>query len=124
VARGATVIAARRIPRGTQLRFTSSEAAKLTILVERQVPGRKLRKGKKRICRPVHKRPTHGACKALRRRATLTRHVQAGKGHVSLSGRIGKRRMTPGRYRLTITATDAAGNRSRPIHRSFTILAG
>ena len=124
VARGATVIAARRIPRGTQLRFESSEAAKLTILVERQVPGRKLRKGKKRICRPVHKRPKHGACKALRRRATLTRHVQAGKGHVSLSGRIGKRRMTPGRYRLTITATDAAGNRSRPIHRSFTILAG
>jgi hypothetical protein len=123
VAKAATQIA-RKIPRGTQLRFTASEASKLSILIQRVVPGKKARKGKKRICKPVHKQPKHGACKALRRRATLTRNIAAGRGRVSLTGRIGKRRMAPGRYRLTITATDGAGNRSKAIHRSFTILAG
>ena len=37
--------------------------------------------------------------------------------------RIGRKTLTPGLYRLTITATDATGNRSRPRALRFTIVA-
>jgi hypothetical protein len=38
------------------------------------------------------------------------------------SGRIGRRALTPGRYQVALTATDAAGNTSRPATRVFTIV--
>ena len=41
----------------------------------------------------------------------------------TFSGRIGKRRLAPGRYRFVVTAIDAAGNRSAPRTISFTILS-
>jgi hypothetical protein len=37
------------------------------------------------------------------------------------SGRIARRRLAPGRYRMTLTATDAAGNASAPKRLSFTV---
>jgi hypothetical protein len=66
----------------------------------------------------------HGACTVFKRAGTLTRSVKSGRGKVSLSGRIGKRRMAAGRYRLTLTERDAAGNVSRAVHKTFTILPG
>jgi Tol biopolymer transport system component len=130
VGRAATKISAaaakkRRLPgRGTTLRFTSSEAATLSIRIERVLPGRKAGKGRKRTCKPVRKRVKHGRCTVFKKRATLTRHAGAGKGRVALSGRIGRRKMAPGRYRLTLTARDAAGNLSKPVRRGFTIVPG
>jgi hypothetical protein len=128
VAKGATVIAAKKkkskIGRGTTLRFTSSEAAKLTIRVERMLPGRKSGKGRKRVCKPVRHKVRRGRCTAFRRTATLTRSIKTGPGRIALTGRIGKRRMAAGRYRLTLTARDAAGNSSRAIRRNFTIVPG
>jgi hypothetical protein len=93
-----------RPARGTVLRFKSSEAAKLTVVVERLPAGHSHRKARKL--------------------ATLTRGIRAGTGHVGLSGRLGKRRMAAGRYRLTITARDLAGNKSKPVRLTFTVLAG
>ncbi len=89
-----------RARRGTVLRFRSSEAAKLTIRIDR-LRGRR-----------------------ARRAGVLTRAVKAGPGRVALSGRIGKRRMKPGRYRLTLRARDAAGNRSTAVKRALTIVRG
>lgn len=115
----------RKLPgRGTTLRFTTSEAATLSIRIDRVLPGRKAGKGRKRTCQPVRHRVKRGRCNAFRRRATLTRHVKAGKGSVKLSGRIGRRKMAAGRYRLTLTARDAAGNVSKPVRRSFAIVPG
>ena len=94
------VARAARTRRGTVVRFSSSEAGTLSIRIERVRPGRK----------------------ALRS-ATLTQAIGAGSGSVALSGRIGSKRMQPGRYRLTLTASDAAGNRSKATLRTFTILA-
>jgi Right handed beta helix region len=96
VARAATAIAA-GAGRGTMLRFSSSEAGVLSIRIERVRPGRRV--------------------------ATLTRAIKMGRGSVSLSGRIGAKPMKPGSYRLTLTARDAAGNRSKAVARAFTILA-
>ena len=97
VGRAATPRAA-RTPRGTLLRFQSSEAATLTIRFDR-LRGRR-----------------------ARRAGVLTRRIKAGPGRVALSGRIGKRRMRLGRYRLTLQARDAAGNRSKVVRRQLTIL--
>lgn len=128
VAKKSTSIAAkahRKAPaRGTQLRFKTSEAGKLKIVIERALPGRKARKGHKRICKPVRQRVHHGGCTAFKRSGTLTRNVKSGRGKVSLSGRIGKRRMPAGHYRLTLTERDAAGNVSKAVRRNFTILPG
>jgi len=40
------------------------------------------------------------------------------------SGEIGRRKLTPGRYRALLVATDAAGNGSRQRQLAFTIVRG
>jgi hypothetical protein len=52
----------------------------------------------------------------------LRRSADSGRNTVLFSGRIGVRALKPGRYRLTIVAADEAGNRSRPVRRSFRIV--
>ncbi|HEX6666398.1 MAG TPA: right-handed parallel beta-helix repeat-containing protein [Solirubrobacterales bacterium] len=83
--------------RKTVLRFSSTEPGTLSILIERLRPGRK-----------------------ITRTATLTQAIQGGPGSVALSAK----RMKPGRYRLSVTASDAAGNRSEATLRMLTVLAG
>jgi hypothetical protein len=100
VARAATALTA-AAGRGTNLSFRSTEAGVLSVSFERIVPGR---------------RP--------RRAGALTRRIKAGPGRVALSGRLDRKRMKAGRYRLTLTARDRAGNRSRPVVLSFTVLGG
>lgn len=59
------------------------------------------------------------ACRAV---ATLRRAGRPGANRIALTGRIGRRALRPGRYRLRVTATDAAGNRSRTRTRTFRIV--
>jgi Tol biopolymer transport system component len=110
VAKGRTALVAKkhhkRVARGTVLRFTSNKAAKLTVLIERVRPARK-----------------HGKRRNVTRAGTLTRTIKAGRGRVTLTGRLGKRRMPAGSYRLTVTARDAAGNVSKPVRLAFVIVA-
>jgi Tol biopolymer transport system component len=125
--RTAITAAAKRkpaIPRGTVLRFTSSEGGRMSILIERARPGQKVRKGGKTTCKAVRRKPRRGACTAYARTATLTRTIKAGRGSVALSGRVGARAMAPGGYRLTLTARDKAGNASKAARVSFTLLRG
>jgi len=125
IAKAATAIAAaKRVPRGTALRFTSSEAGTLSVLIERVRPGQKVKQGAKRVCKVVRRRVKRGRCSVYTRVSTLTRAIQAGPGSLALSGRIAAKRMAPGSYRLTLTARDAAGNSSKPTSRTFRILAG
>ncbi len=86
---------------GTILRFGSSEAGRLSLAIER------VRRGKR-----------------AKRLATLTRAIESGRGSVPLSGRIGRKPLAAGNYRVTVTARDAAGNTSAPVRRSFTIVPG
>jgi hypothetical protein len=87
-----------RVGRGTTLRFRSSEAGNLSIAVFRA-------KNRKPLVK-------------------LTRSISAGAGHLAFKRRIGKRRLRLGRYTLRLTATDAAGNRSKPASASFRIVSG
>lgn len=117
LARGRTprVAAARR---GTTFIFTLSEDARTSIRIERVVAGR--RSGR----RCVKPRP------GLRRRCTrfvaaitLTRaNTRSGVNRVRFTGRVGRRKLAPGRYRATVVATDGAGNRSAPRSVRFTVV--
>jgi hypothetical protein len=102
---GLASAAARRVPRGTTLRFTISEAAQVRIGILRSVLTKRHRL-------------------RLRRVGRLTRTVTAGRRRVRFSGRIRKRALKPGSYRMRITATDAAGNRSKAVVRKFRIVRG
>ena len=96
VARGATAVSAAR--RGTSIRYGLSEPAKVTLRIE------KLAKGKRRTL------------------GTLRRTGAAGANRVRFSGRIARRALRPGRYRLTVRATDSAGNRSAARSAAFRIV--
>jgi hypothetical protein len=87
----------KRFRGGSALRFTSSEAGTLSIVISK-------------------------AKKGARATAALTLPLSTGSGKVPLGGRVGGKALRPGRYRLAVSARDAAGNASRPIVLPFTIL--
>jgi hypothetical protein len=117
----ARLAAAAKPPVGTTFGFTLSQAARVRFGFARLLPGRKV----------------NGRCVALtvanRRRPACTRSV--GSGAISFSasagahklffqGRLSRtRRLGPGVYTLTITATNPNGRASRTT-RSFTIVPG
>lgn len=117
-------LARRRTPpvaavrRGTTFIFTLSEDARTSIRIERAVAGR--RRGRRCV------KPQPG----LRRRCTrfvaaitLTRaNTRSGVNRVRFTGRVGRRKLAPGRYRATVVATDGAGNRSAPRSVRFTVV--
>ena len=80
--------------KGRRLRFRMSEAARVTIRVER------LAKGRKQIVK----------------RAGGQRAGRAGSNRMKLP-----KRLRSGRYRVTITAIDAAGNRSARVRKRFRV---
>ncbi len=94
---------ASRVRRGTSFLYTLSEPATVTIRIERRK--RKGRRAKKFI--------RIGAFAAV---------AAAGPNRRRFSGRIGKKRLKPGRYRATLIATDAAGNASQPKRLPFRVL--
>lgn len=54
---------------------------------------------------------------------TLRRASSSGRNTVAFSGRIGKRALTKGAYRVSVTATDAAGNRTaKAATRTFEVV--
>ena len=58
------------------------------------------------------------------KRATLKRAAHKGANRIAFSGRVGGKRLKPGRYVATITATDTAGHRSKPRRLRFSVRAG
>jgi len=95
------VASGKRVRRGTKIRYSLSEAARTTIVFERKSKA--------------------GRTKRFKRVGALTRHGKEGKNVVPFSGRIGRRALSPGRYRLVVTAADASGNTSQPKRKGFSI---
>ena len=90
-------------PRSTTVGFRLSEAATVTLGVDRARAGRRP-KGK-----PCGPRATRGrACVAWSRVRTITRVLTAGEHGI----RVRARGLRPGRYRTVLSATDRVGNRS------------
>ncbi|HEX5925464.1 MAG TPA: choice-of-anchor Q domain-containing protein [Baekduia sp.] len=106
--------------RATAITTTTSEPGHITVAVQQRIAGR--RNGGRCVTRAPKKAPH--CTRWVQRGPVLTRRVAApGRVTVAFSGRIGTRRLSPGRYRFAVTATDAAGNRSRVRTIGFTVIA-
>jgi hypothetical protein len=97
--RGRSLPALRASRRAPAIAFTLSERATVTL--------RFVRRGRDGRFRRV-------------RGGTLTVRAAAGANRLRFAGRLTRRaRLAAGRYRVTLTAADAAGNRSRGVAGSF-----
>jgi len=76
----------------------------------------------KRCVAPTRKLRHARRCARIFVQMTLTRTSHQGSNRVAFSGRIGSRKLVPGRYQATLTATDAAKNTSKAVTISFTIV--
>jgi hypothetical protein len=106
---------------GTVIRFTISEAATVTLRFRRVLPGRRVG-GKCR--KPTRLNRSRRRCTRLVLvRRPVSRAVQSGARRIRFAGRLTRRqRLKPGRYRMTLTAKDAAGNVSKPDRARFKLL--
>jgi hypothetical protein len=102
IGRASTALAA-RVRRGTRFRYSVTEQARVTLKIQRRLRGRRAR------YRTVGK---------------LSRTARQGANRTRFTGRLGRRALRPGRYRVRITATDAAGNRSTARATRFRIARG
>ena len=113
---------AKRIRRGTKLKFRLSEQATVSISIERQRPGRR-RAG--RCVKPTRRPAKKRACARFVNVGTLTRRMlPAGQAGLVFTGRIGRRALPAGRYRAVLVATDPSGNRSAPRTVRFQVVRG
>lgn len=95
-----------------RLGVTLSEAATLRIAIDRRATGR--RKGKR--CLAPRKARRGKRCVRHVRTRFLRKPVAAGRRRVSLGGRL-----RPGRYRVSVVAVDAAGNRSAVARKALVV---
>ena len=100
------------------LYFELSEPAVVRVALERMTKGR-MSGGR---CLKSLRRPREVKC--IRQLALGATFMEGAPGanRIPLALRLGGRRLGPGRYRATVTATDAAGNRSPVKLASFTFL--
>jgi streptogramin lyase len=108
----------RKVKRGSTVRYTLSEAATLTFTVERVNAGRRV-KGKCR--RRTRKNRKRRRC-ALTLRGSFKHTGKAGANRFKFSGRLRRRKLRPGRYRLVARAVDRAGNKTKPARAAFRIV--
>jgi hypothetical protein len=99
----------------TRISFRLSEPARVSVVFDRKLPGRRVR----------------GRCAKPRKglRANCTRYVRA-RTKLSVQGKAGAnsigfrgRGLAPGRYRLTLVAKDPSGRASRAARLNFRLLA-
>ena len=93
---------------GTRIRFRLSEDAEVRLRIERAVEGRR-RDGK--CVKPTRKRGGAKRCTRWRAVKALVRDGERGANSVPFSGRIGRKALAPGRYRVSAVAIDSAGLR-------------
>jgi uncharacterized delta-60 repeat protein len=121
VGRGTSAFGARkrrRAPVGTTFRYNLSEAARMTITLQRALPG--VRRGRRCV------KPRRGRlgrrCTRFVRVGRLVRESPQGKSRVPFNGRIRRKALRPGRYRAVLRAVDAAGNRSAARKLKFKVV--
>ena len=105
---------------GTRVGYSLSETARTRFTVEKAAPGRKVRG---RCVRPTSRNRKRPRCtRWISLRGSFAHRGKAGSNSFKFRGRIGGRRLKPGRYRLVARATDAAGNRSPARRVGFRIV--
>ena len=105
---------------GTAFRFTLSDAADVTITIQRRTAGRRSGGSCKKPTRRLRKRP---ACVRYVKKGALVRGLAAGRHSIAFSGRIGRKALKPARYRAVIVARNAGG-KSKSVKLSFRVKRG
>jgi hypothetical protein len=114
--------AAPKPPVGTTFRFALNEPATVRFAFAQLLPGRKA--NAKCVAQTSANR-NHKACTRSVPRGSLSFSAGAGLHKLFFQGRLTRtRKLKPGTYTLTITATNAAGQRASKTLRSFTIVPG
>ncbi|ADB50304.1 TolB family protein [Conexibacter woesei] len=101
--------------RGARLMLTASEPATLSLRYARVVAGRR-----------VGRRCVAGAgrgrrCTSMRAAGGASAVLRAGRNTIALTGRIGRARLAPATYRLTLVARTRDGRTSETVARTLTI---
>ena len=110
------------VPRGSAFKYRLSAAAMVTIRIHRRVVGRRVGA---RCLTATRARRHLPRCTRLLPRGVLHRHAKAGTSTEPFSGRIGRTRLRPGRYRAAITPVVASEQRVPAARLArFTILPG
>lgn len=109
----------RRAKAGTAFVVTLTERANVGIAIERQAQGRLVG----RFCRKPRPRLRRNLrCIRFVKVGNLSRRgVSAGRTRIAFSGRIGKRALKPGKYRVRARATNAGGS-SRWVRLRFRVV--
>jgi hypothetical protein len=111
---------ARKAAKGTTIRYTVSAPATVTIVVERVLKGR--RSGSKCV-KATAKLKHKKSCTRYVTASTLKRvHTTAGAKKVLFSGRVGRRAMPYGTYRMRATAIAGVGTLSGERKVTFKIV--
>ena len=104
---------------GTTFRFTLTTNARVTLTIEQARSGR--RKGSKCVT-PTRRLSNAKHCVRYVRKGTLKRRGTQGLNSVRFTGRIGRRALSPGRYRVGIAGIDSSGVKGLVQHKAFTVL--
>jgi hypothetical protein len=112
--------AAARPPVGTTIGFRLNVASTLRFAFAR--PGRGRRSGSRCVA-PSTRNRRAPACTRSVNAGTLSLAAPAGASKIRLQGRITRGpKLTPGRYTVRVTATNAEGKRSAPQTLRFTVM--
>ena len=103
----------------TTILYTLTEQAAVVFRVERRRAGRK---SKGRCVKPAKRNRGHRKCKRFARlKGSFAHSGTEGANAFEFDGRLGGKRLGPGRYRLVAVANDAAGNRGKAKRTGFSI---
>ena len=104
---------------GTTFRYSLSEAATATFVIDRRTSGRKVTGACGARTRANAGRPK---CSRFRRVGSFLARAAAGANRTPFSGRLGNATLKPGSYRALVTAVDSAGNGSKTATATFKTL--
>jgi PKD domain len=116
----ASISRRRRPPVGTVFSFALNETAQVTLNFGQRLGGRRV----KRRCVAPTRGNRHGKrCTRTLQRGMIAFHAHAGANRVSFDGRLSRaKRLKPGRYAVSISATDVAGRHSHPVTLRFKVV--
>jgi alpha-tubulin suppressor-like RCC1 family protein len=108
-------------PIGTIFSFSLNERATVSFSFTQLLGGRR---GDHSCLGRVHENVQRKSCSHTVPRGTLSFTGHSGANNLIFAGRISRtNKLRPGRYELTITATNSAGQRSVPVSLSFTTMS-
>lgn len=109
----------RQAPIGTTFRYSLSENARVMFTIAQILPGRRVG----RACvAPTRRIRTGRACTLLGKPRRFAVDALAGPNTTRFTGRIGGHALPPGRYQVTLLATDSAGRRSPAKRLTFRVV--